>query len=285
MTFYSVFLSLRGKKVSRTTLCLGVFVAENFMNNKKYVSIIIPCRNEEKFISKCLDSIIVQDYPKDKVEVLVVDGMSNDKTRDIINEYSRRYQYMNLLDNPKKIVPAAMNIGIKAASGDRIIRLDAHSEYPKDYIKNCIETAKRTNADNVGGVVVTQQNGNSFSAGCVQAITTHRFGVGNAEYRLEPQESLADTVAYGCFKAEIFERIGLYDERLIRNQDYELNQRIMKAGGNIWLNPKIKVVYYNQSTIKGLFRQAFFTAEWLSWMWYLAPYSFKVRHAIPAFLP
>ncbi|MCF6147999.1 MAG: glycosyltransferase family 2 protein [Candidatus Kuenenia sp.] len=248
-----------------------------------FISIIIPCRNEEKFISKCLDSIVVQDYPKDKIEVLVADGMSNDKTREIIKEYSRQHQYINLLDNTGEIVPTAMNIGIKAARGKWIVRLDAHSEYSKDYLKNCIDTAKRTNADNVGGVVVTQQNGSSFGARCVQAITTHRFGIGNATFRLESIEKPVDTVPFGCFRSELFNRIGLYDERLVRNQDYEFNQRIIKTGGSIWLNPKIKTGYYNQSTLKGLFRQAFVTAEWLSWMWYVAPYSFKVRHAIPVF--
>lgn len=252
-------------------------------NIAPFVSIIIPCRNEEKFIGKCLSSVIKQDYPIERIEILVIDGMSEDRTRETVKESIQKYPFIKLLDNPRKIVPTAMNIGIKAARGEWIVRLDAHSEYPKDYVSNCIDTAKRTNADNVGGVFVTQQNGNSFGARCVQAITTHRFGVGNAEYRLESQESLADTVAYGCFKAELFENIGLYDERLIRNQDYELNQRIIKTGGKIWLNPKIKVFYYNQSTLKGLFYQAFFTAQWLSWMWYLAFHSFKIRHAVPFF--
>lgn len=247
------------------------------------ISIIIPCRNEEKFIVKCLSSVIKQDYPKEEIEILVIDGMSEDRTRDAVKEYMQKYPFIKLLDNPRKIVPTAMNIGIKAACGEWIVRLDAHSEYPKDYLKNCIDTAKRTDADNVGGLVVTLQNGSSFSAKCVQAITTHKFGIGNATFRLESTEKRVDTVPFGCFRSELFKRIGLYDERLIRNQDYELNQRIIKTGGSIWLNPKIKTDYYNQSSLGGLFRQAFFTAEWLSWMWYLAFHSFKIRHAIPFF--
>lgn len=252
-------------------------------NTIPLVSIIIPCRNEEKFIGKCLSSVIKQDYPKERIEILVIDGMSEDRTRETVKEYIQKYPFIKLLDNPRKIVPTAMNIGIKAARGGWIVRLDAHSEYPNDYLKNCIDTAKRTDADNVGGLVVTLLNGSSFSAKCVQAITTHKFGIGNATFRLESTEKRVDTVPFGCFRSELFTRIGLYDERLIRNQDYELNQRIIKTGGSIWLNPKIKTDYYNQSSIKGLFRQAFFTAEWLSWMWYLAPYTYKFRHAIPVF--
>jgi glycosyltransferase involved in cell wall biosynthesis len=247
------------------------------------LSVVIPCRNEIGFIERCLRSVFAAEQIRGGSEVIVVDGMSEDGTREILSSFQKMHHNLIVLNNPRRTVPSAMNIGIKFARGRWIIRLDSHSEYPKDYFQSCIKTAERTGDDNVGGIVTTLQNGTSFGAKCVQAITTHRFGVGNSRFRLGSKEGLADTVAYGCFRKEIFNKIGFYDERLLRNQDFELNQRIIKAGGKIWLNPNIKIHYYNQSSLKGLFRQAFFTGSWNSWMWYLASYSFKLRHAIPAF--
>jgi glycosyltransferase involved in cell wall biosynthesis len=246
------------------------------------VSIIIPCRNEAKFIEKCLNSVFSFDPVQGGVEVIVVDGMSDDGTRDILSKWMNNHPNLKVLDNPRRIVPVAMNIGIKAAEGKWIVRLDAHSEYPKDYLRLCLETSRKTGADNVGGVFINQPQGDFVQAKLVQVITTHRFGVGNANYRLNTSEGPADTVPYGCYRREVFNQIGFYDERLVRNQDYELNRRLLRFGGRIWLNPKIQVYYYNQDTILGLLRQAFLTAQWIAWMWYVAPYTFAFRHIIPS---
>ena len=246
------------------------------------VSIIIPCRNEAKFIDKCLNSVFSFDPVQEGMEVIVVDGMSDDGTRDILSKWMDHHPSLKVLDNPRHIVPAAMNIGLRAAEGNWIVRLDAHSEYPKDYLRLCLETGHKTGADNVGGVFKTLSRDDSAQAMLVQALTTHRFGVGNADFRLNASEGPADTVPYGCYRREVFNRIGFYDERLVRNQDYEFNRRLLRSGGHIWLNPKIQVCYYNQGSILGLFRQAFFTAQWNTWMWYVAPYALALRHLIPA---
>jgi glycosyltransferase involved in cell wall biosynthesis len=249
---------------------------------KPMVSIIIPCRNEVKFIDKCLRSVFSFDSIPGETEVIVVDGMSEDGTRDILSQWSVRYSNLKILDNPMHIVPTAMNIGLKAAKGDWIVRLDAHADYPKDYLRLCIETSKRTGADNVGGIFKTIPRDKSIQSKLVQALTTHRFGVGNANYRLNASEGPADTVPYGCYRCEVFDRIGLYNEQLVRNQDYEFNRRLIHKGRRIWLNPKIQIYYYNQGTILGLLRQAFLTAKWNTYMWYVAPYTFALRHLIPA---
>ena len=128
---------------------------------------------------------------------------------------------------------------------------------------------------------ITLPRDDSPQARVVQAITTSRFGVGNADYRLDVEEGPADTVPYGCFRREVFDEVGLFDERLVRNQDYEFNRRLIRAGKLIWLNPAIQVKYYNQATLGGLFKQAFGTGKWNPWTWFVAPYSFAPRHVIP----
>jgi glycosyltransferase involved in cell wall biosynthesis len=245
------------------------------------ISIVIPCFNEAKFIDRCLDSVFAFEPVPNGFEVLVIDGMSEDGTRKILAEWSKRKPNLYVFDNPLHTVPVGMNIGIKKAKGELILRLDAHSEYPPDYLRLCVETIHHTGADNVGGLFITLPRGESLGAKLVQAITTSRFGVGNADFRLGGSDGPADTVPYGCYRKKVFERIGWYDERLRRNQDYELNSRLTHSGGRIWLNPAIKVYYYNQGTLRGLLKQAIFTGKWNPWMWYVAPYSFKLRHCIP----
>lgn len=245
------------------------------------VSVIMPVRNEAAFIERSLSSLLAQDYPMSQVEILVADGMSEDGTRKTVEDYTRRFPSVHLVDNPGRIVPTALNTAILAAHGQWLIRLDAHSIYPPDYIRLCVETARRTGADNVGGVFITLPRDESRQALLVQAITTSRFGVGNAEYRLDVREGPADTVPYGCFRREVFTDIGLFDERLVRNQDYEFNRRLTSAGKRVWLSPEIKVKYYNQATLAGLFRQAFGTGKWNPWTWFVAPYAFAPRHIVP----
>ncbi len=246
------------------------------------VSIIVPCRNEAAFIDRCLGSIYSFTPVEGGMEVIVVDGLSEDGTREILAQWVRRHPNLKVLDNPKGIVPTAMNMGIKEAKGEWIVWLDAHAEYPKNYLQQCIETSCRTGADNVGGIVRTLTRDDSREALLVQALTTHRFGVGTAKFRQNTLEGPADTVPYGCFKRPLFAQIGLYHEALVRNQDYEFNRRMGRAGKRIWLDPKIEIHYYNQSSLRGLLHQSFLTAQWNAWMWYLSPYTFTPRHAVPA---
>jgi glycosyltransferase involved in cell wall biosynthesis len=245
------------------------------------MSLVVLCRNERESIGRCLDSIVVQDYPMDRTEVLVVDGMSEDGTRDILRQYQARFTHIRLLDNSKRITPCAFNIGIKSALGSFVVVMSAHAAYPPDYVRICADTCRLSDAENVGGVFVTLPRGDALQARLVQALTTSRFGVGDAEYRMDVGEGPADTVPYGCFRREVFDEVGLFDERLVRNQDYEFNRRLKAAGKRIWLNPAIRVQYYNQATLGGLFRQAFGTGKWNPWMWYVAPYAFAARHAVP----
>jgi glycosyltransferase involved in cell wall biosynthesis len=245
------------------------------------VSVVIPTRNEIRFIDRCLRSIFSADPVPGAMEVIVVDGMSEDGTREILAEWARRQPNLLILDNPQRIVPTAMNIGIRAARGKWLLRLDAHSEYPADYFKRCLEVSVGTRMENVGGSVVTLPADGSRQARLVQAVTTHPFGVGNSGFRIGARAGKVDTVPYGCYRRDIFDRIGLYDERLVRNQDYELNARLRTAGGSIWHDPEIRVLYYNQRTLGKLLRQAFVTGQWNPWTWYVAPYSFAWRHAVP----
>ena len=253
----------------------------NKPNNSPLVSVIIPARNEASFMDQCLRSVFSADPVAGGFEVLVVDGMSMDGTRQILADWCQKQNNLRVLDNPLGIVPSAMNIGISAARGQWIIRLDAHSEYPADYFVRCLETSRRTSADNVGGAVISVALNESVQGKIVRALTTHWFGVGNSAPRTKAREGWTDTVPFGCYRREVFSRIGLYDERLVRNQDYELNRRLLKTGGRIWYDPAIQILYYNQSSLRGLFRQAFGTGQWNPWMWFVAPYSFAWRHAVP----
>lgn len=226
--------------------------------NRVKVSVIIPCRNEEKFIEKCFDSIITNDYPKDKLEVLVVDGISDDKTREIIESYIRKYPFIKLLDNPKKIVPTALNIGIKNAIGDVIIRIDAHNIYEKDYIFKCVEYLQEHKVDNIGGVCITLPGSDTLISKSIALALSHPFGVGNASFRIGLKESkLVDTVPFGCYKREVFEKIGFFDEDLVRNQDDEFNLRLIKNGGKILLVPDIVSYYYARDSLKKLWKMYF----------------------------
>jgi glycosyltransferase involved in cell wall biosynthesis len=246
------------------------------------ISVIIPVRNEVRFIDRCLESIFAADPVPGGIEVIVVDGVSKDGTQHILDDWARRQPNLRILNNPPGIVPTGMNVGIRAARGEWVVRVDAHSEYPRDYLMRCLETSRRTGMDNVGGVVVTMPGDGGRQARLVQAVTTHAFGVGDSGFRIGAAAGRADTVPYGCYRREVFSRIGLYDERLVRNQDYELNARLRKAGGSIWRDPAMRIIYYNQRTLGGLFRQALVTGQWNPWMWYVAPYSFRWRHAVPA---
>jgi cellulose synthase/poly-beta-1,6-N-acetylglucosamine synthase-like glycosyltransferase len=222
------------------------------------VSIIIPCRNEGKFIGRCLDSIIAQDYSKHSLEVLLIDGMSVDETREVIGDYVLKNPYIKLLDNPKRIVPVALNIGIKNAHGDIIIRMDAHNIYEKDYINKCVTYLTKYNVDNVGGICITLPGNDTFIGKSIALVLSHPFGVGNAYFRIGAKEpKYVDTVPFGCYKKEVFKKIGLFDEDLVRNQDDEFNLRLIKNGGKILLVPEIVSYYYVRDSLGKLWKMYF----------------------------
>lgn len=251
----------------------------------KKISVVIPVLNEEAFVEKCLASVTGFVLPSgyEVVEVLVIDGGSIDKTEALVLGKSRENSKIKLLKNPQKIQSTALNIAIREFAGDFLVRLDAHAVYPADYLLNCVRVMEFTNADNVGGVVSTMPGGDSYGAQVVQALTTHKFGVGNSGFRTGETDTRADTVPFGFFKRSVFKEVGYFDERLVRAQDYEFNRRINKSGGVIWLNSKIQTLYFNQATFWGfLKKQIFREAPYNAYMWYLAPYAFAWRHAVTA---
>jgi|TARA_B110000438_G_C15770672_1_gene631756 glycosyltransferase involved in cell wall biosynthesis len=255
--------------------------------NSKLITIIIPVRNEQDYIENCLDSINNFEIPINyKYEILIIDGKSSDKTLEKVLNYKNKNKLKNInIYNNENITQAfALNLGIKKANGSRILRLDAHCTYPKNYLALLIETSERTNAENIGGIIITKPGAKNYSAQLVQAITSHSFGVGNSGFRIGIKEGKVDTVPFGFFKKELFEKIGLFDTRLLRAQDYEFNRRITKNGYNVWLNPAINAIYYNQKSIIQFYIKQFFKeAPYNAYMWYLAPYTFAVRHMITLF--
>ncbi len=219
------------------------------------VSIVIPCRNEEGYIAGCLDSILASEYPGERLEVLVVDGRSDDGTRPILVRYAALHSRIVLLDNPGGTTPAALNIGIRAASGEILIRMDAHVFYPPEYVTRLVAALQETGADNVGGVLETVAANESPTARAIAVGLAHPFGVGNSYFRTGTRERReVDTVPFGCYRREIFDRIGLFDEELLRNQDDELNFRLAKRGGRILLIPDVRCRYFARRSLVQLAR-------------------------------
>jgi succinoglycan biosynthesis protein ExoA len=249
---------------------------------RPFVSIVIPCRNEAPFVRGLVASLLAQDHPCERLEVLFVDGRSTDGTRAALEEAARAHPFMRVLDNPGRIVPTAMNIGIKAARGTVIVRLDAHSEYPADYVSRCVALLLATGAGNVGGRFANVPNGDGAWAKAVCYVTGHRFGVGGGAFRTGTAAGFVDTVPFGTFPRKVFDEVGFYDERLTRNQDNELNARLIKRGYKIAFDPAIAIRYRNQATLGGLLHQAYYTGMWNVYTLALHPHSLQWRRFAPA---
>ena len=228
--------------------------------SKTIVSVIVPIYNEEKYISNFLESVISQDFPVENMEVILIDGMSSDKTREIINIYAKKYSYIRLIDNHRRTVQHALNIGIENSIGEYIVRLDAHSEYSKNYISKCIEYLKKTGATNVGGPVVTA------SRNRIQNIIAEsyysEFALGGGKNHDKNYEGYTDTVFLGAFKRDDIVKIGMYDSNLIRNEDDDLCFRMIENNMKIYMTPEIKSKYYPRDNLKDLFKQYFEYGFW-----------------------
>ena len=247
-----------------------------------FVSIIIPCRNEEEYISECLDSILSQDYPREMFEILVVEGMSVDRTVEIVSEYSGRFSLIRLLNNPHKILPTALNIGIRNAKGDVVVRLDAHAKYPNKYISQCVQALEEYAVDAVGGCLITRPQRTNTLGEAISFVLFSKFGVGDSLFRVGVRSPIAvDTVPSACYRREVFDRIGLFNENLVRNQDIEFNLRLKKAGGKIVLVPGIVSYYYARSTLKDLARNNFLNGFWVIYSMKFARLPFSIRHLVP----
>ncbi len=252
-------------------------------NEFPLVSVIIPCRNEEKFIGDCLNSIVKQDYPAEKLEVFVVDGMSEDRTRNIVQLFSAKHKNIRLLENQRKITPVALNIGIEESKGDYILRIDAHSFCQRDYVQKCLEYLEKSRADCVGGVLETLPSGKDFVAKAIAKVLSSPFGVGGSTFRTKRKAGYADTVPFGAYRREVFRKVGLFNEKLARNQDNELNKRITRKGGKIFITPEIKLNFYAPNTFRKFFRKQFQNGAWNIYTERIAPNSLRPRHFIPLF--
>ncbi len=229
-------------------------------NQSVHVSVIVPCRNEIQHLRAFLDSVFRQELGEIEMEVLVADGMSDDGTRLVLLEFERRVPGLRAIDNPEQIVSTGLNRTIREAKGEIIIRMDAHSLYPPDYVRSCVEVLNETNAENVGGPILARANG--YIAQAIAYAYQTPFARGGAKFRAPRYEGPADTVVYGCWRKSTLERIGLFDEKMVRGQDYELNARLLSSGGTVWQSPKITFWYRPRASLSGLFRQYFQYGFW-----------------------
>jgi succinoglycan biosynthesis protein ExoA len=245
------------------------------------VSIIVPCRNEKDHIHACLRSILAQAWPPDDLEIIVADGMSDDGTRDILKQFAEEDSRLRVIDNPAQIVSTGLNAAIRVARGAVIIRMDAHTEYAADYIRQCVAVLRETGADNVGGPARTKHRGYVQSAIC--AAYHSPFAVGGVRFHQVAYEGFVDTVPYGCWPRTLFDQIGLFDEELIRNQDDELNLRLTRMGGKIWQSPRIQSWYTPRRSLRSLFRQYMQYGYWKIRVIQKHRLPASVRHLVPGF--
>ena len=225
-----------------------------------FVTMILPIRNEARYIARCLEAVLTQDYPRGRIEVLVVDGMSDDGTREIVQKTLERFNVstfqrcsVQVIDNPSRIVPTALNRGVRQARGEIIIRVDGHAVIAPDYVRLCVHDLANGDADCVGGPIRTL--GETWMARGIAIAQSSPFGVGNAAFRYAHRAQYVDTLAFGAYRREVFDRIGLFDEELARNQDDEFNYRLTRSGGKIWLDPAIRSDYFSRASLGALWKQ------------------------------
>lgn len=244
------------------------------------VSVIIPLYNEERYIENCIQSLIKQTYPPEKMEWILADGNSTDRTVEIIEKYTDKYPII-LLHNEKRKTPYALNMSIERASGKYIIRLDAHASFPPDYIEKCVHYLDTTDADNVGGVAETEAKG--FTGGAISYMLSTKFGVGGSDFRVGEGNKYVDTVPFGAFRREVFERVGLFNTELLRSEDNDMNSRIRESGGKIWLADDIRFKYYCRDTVGGILKMGMQNGNALFRTLKVNPKAMSVRHFIPFF--
>ena len=254
------------------------------------VAVVIPTLNEEKFIACCLDSVIAQSYPFNDMDVMVVDGGSKDRTKDIVEEYKRKYQNIRFLNNPGRIQSIAFNIGVHSSDAPYIVRLDAHATYNHRYIEKCIEKFS-ANAEvlgcapefvgNVGGVWNIRPQHSGLIAESSAILNQSRFGIGGAAFRVGAPAGFVDTVPFGCFPRKVLEKVGGMREDLPRGEDNEFNSRIRKAGYKIYLDPKIVCSYFSRDTLRTNMKQMYANGESIGHLFYVDKDSVGIRHLIP----
>jgi succinoglycan biosynthesis protein ExoA len=248
-----------------------------------FISIIIPCYNEQATIRQLLEAIYQQTYPRAETEVVIADGHSEDATRDEIRSFQNEHSdlIVRIEDNDARTIPSAVNRAILAAYGEIIIRMDAHSQPHSNYVERCVEALNAGLGDNVGGVWEIKPGGNSWIAKSIAVAASHPLGVGDARYRIGTQAAIVDTVPFGAFRRSLIEKIGLFDETLLSNEDYEFNTRIRQAGGRVWLDPEIVTIYFARSTLRELARQYWRYGYWKFRMLRRYPDTLRWRQGLP----
>ena len=247
------------------------------------VSVIVPCYNEEPTINLLLEAVYRQTFPKEKMEVVIADGMSTDRTREKVQEFSGSHPDLPiiLVDNPKRIIPAALNRAINASHGEFIVRLDAHSMPSQDYVARSVRQLQDGKAENIGGVWKIKPGNDTWIAKSISLAASHPLGVGNALYRYTTKAQFVDTVPFGAFRRELFDQVGFFDESLLTNEDYEFNTRIRNNGGRIWLDPMIQSTYFSRANLRDLGRQYLRYGYWKLRMLRRYPGTLRWRQALP----
>jgi succinoglycan biosynthesis protein ExoA len=247
------------------------------------ISIVIPCLNEESTIAFLLDAICSQSIDLSLIEVLIADGLSTDKTREKIKNFSSLHPELELfiVDNEKRVIPYGLNKAIRAARGEIIVRMDAHAIPASDYVALSIAALTDGKGNNVGGVIDIHPGSATTIANAIAIATAHPLGVGDAMYRWATKAGYADTVAFGCYYKTTVEKIGFYNESLKANEDYEFNARLRGLGMKIWVDPAIRAIYYSRSTLKALSRQYFSYGYWKVKMLRMFPKTLRWRQALP----
>ncbi|MBS5886399.1 MAG: glycosyltransferase family 2 protein [Clostridium sp.] len=245
----------------------------------KSVAVIIPCRNEEGYIAKCIESFLKQSYPMELLKIVISDGFSNDNTRNIIKDYMKNNENVIMIDNEGLTAPKGMNKGIKATDTDIIIIFGAHAYADKDFVLENVKALENNDVGCVGGVLKTI-NSTVKGEAIAQAMMCP-FGVGNATFRYAEKECYVDTVAFGAYKREVLDKVGIFDDELVRNQDDELNFRVIKNGYKILLSPKIKSTYYGRASFAKLWKQYYQYGFWKVRVIQKHNRPASIRHLIP----
>jgi glycosyltransferase involved in cell wall biosynthesis len=253
------------------------------MSDQPSVSVIIPCYNEEATIRKLLEALRSQTYPLAKMEVVISDGFSTDRTREVIDQFQKEHADLavRVVDNKAKTIPSGVNQAIRESRGEIIVRLDAHSMPIPEYVERCVEAHQTGKGDNVGGVWDIQPGADTWVAKSISFAAAHPLGVGDAMYRLNAKPGAVDTVPFGSFRRSLIERIGAFDETLLSNEDYEFNTRVRESGGIVWLDPAIRSVYFSRSTLKKLAEQYWRYGFWKLKMLKRYPHTLRWRQALP----
>lgn len=253
---------------------------------KPDVSIIIPCRNEAETIELLLEALYTQKFPRERLEVIIADGISEDSTRQKIAAYQAKHPDLTIkvVDNPKRIIPAALNRAIEASTGDYVIRLDAHSIPREDYISCSVQGLENNLAENVGGVWDIAPQNDTAMAKAIAAAAGHPLAVGGAKYRFADKAEYVETVPFGAWRRNTLQALGGYDETLLTNEDYELNTRLSQQGGRIYLDPQIRSLYFARQDLPSLAKQYWRYGYWKAQMLKRYPGSLKLRQALPPLL-